>query len=223
MGPVLGGLLPLAVGVAISPVPIIATILMLLAPRAGRTSAGFLLGWVGGIVVVTTIFTLLASAVGLGPSEGSASGISWVRLLVGLSLVALSVRQWRSRPPNGDTGALPTWMTSIEQFTFGKAAGLAFLLAAVNPKNLLLCAAAGTAIGSGSLTGGQRVVAVVLYTVVAACTVAGPVVAYAFAAPRMRAPLDDLKGWLQDNNTTVMAVLLLVFGVVLTGQGLGAL
>jgi predicted histidine transporter YuiF (NhaC family) len=48
MGSVIGELLPLAVG-AVSPVPIIATILMLLAPKAGGTSACFLAGWVVGI------------------------------------------------------------------------------------------------------------------------------------------------------------------------------
>src|SRR4051812_15000341 len=45
MGTVLGDLLPLTVGVAVSPVPIIAVIPMLLAPRAGAASvANFLTG-----------------------------------------------------------------------------------------------------------------------------------------------------------------------------------
>ena len=45
MGTVIGDLLPLALGVAISPVPIIAVILMLLSPRAGAASLGFAVGW----------------------------------------------------------------------------------------------------------------------------------------------------------------------------------
>jgi hypothetical protein len=35
--------------------------------------------------------------------------------------------------------------------------------------------------------------------------------------------LDDLRAWLNSNNATVMAVLLLVIGVVLFGKGLGGL
>src|SRR3954452_16607244 len=58
VGKVLGDLLPLAVGVAISPVPIIAVILMLLAPKAGRASTGFLIMWVVGIAAATTVFLL---------------------------------------------------------------------------------------------------------------------------------------------------------------------
>ena len=42
---VIGEILPLALGIAISPIPIIAAILMLLSPRARTTSVGFLLGW----------------------------------------------------------------------------------------------------------------------------------------------------------------------------------
>jgi hypothetical protein len=53
MGAVIGDLLALAIGVAISPVPIIAVILMLLSRKATATSMGFLLGWVAGVVVVT--------------------------------------------------------------------------------------------------------------------------------------------------------------------------
>ena len=50
-GAVLGDVLPLAVAVLISPIPIIAAILMLLSPNAGATSVGFMLGWLGGILI----------------------------------------------------------------------------------------------------------------------------------------------------------------------------
>ena len=59
MGAVIGDLLPLGLGVAISPIPIIAVILMLLSRQAARTSTGFLAGWVAGIVVVTAVVLLL--------------------------------------------------------------------------------------------------------------------------------------------------------------------
>ena len=44
MGSANGELLPTALGVAISPVPIVAIILMLLAPHARAASVAFLLG-----------------------------------------------------------------------------------------------------------------------------------------------------------------------------------
>ena len=82
---------------------------------------------------------------------------------------------------------------------------------------------AGVTIADGALDTGQQVVAVVVFTALAASTVVLPVVAYLVAKERMRRPLEDLRGWLQANNATVMAVLILVIGVTQVGKGLGGL
>lgn len=222
MGEVLGQLLPLALGVAISPVPVIAVILMLFAPKAGGTSAGFLIGWLAGIIAATVLFTWLSSTVGLGGSDGSAAA-GWVRIALGVLLLALAAKQWRGRPAPGEEARLPGWMSAIDRFTTGKALALGFALSAVNPKNLAMCAAAGVAVGAGGLTVGSATAVIAVFTVIAGCTVAVPVLAYAFAAERMRGPLDRLKVWLEGDNATVMAVLLLVMGVVLVGKGIGGL
>lgn len=93
----------------------------------------------------------------------------------------------------------------------------------INPKNLLMCIAAGVTIGGASLSLGQQIGSVAIFTVIAASTVAIPVIGYLVAAQKLRAPLDELKQWLQANNATVIAVLMLVIGVVLIGKGIGGL
>ena len=65
MGTAIGDVLPLAIGVAISPIPIIATILMLLTPRAGSTATAFLAGWILGIAVGYVVFVAIGSAIGI--------------------------------------------------------------------------------------------------------------------------------------------------------------
>jgi threonine/homoserine/homoserine lactone efflux protein len=222
MGQVVGDILPLAVGVAVSPVPIIAVILMLFAPRAGGTSACFLIGWVAGIVAVLVI-ALLAAGGATGDDSGPSAVVSWLKLVLGAGLLFLAVRQWRSRPAEGEQPTLPKWMAAIDSFTPLKALGLAFLLAGVNPKNLALGVAAGVTIGQAGLAGGQATLAGVVFVVIAVSTVAGPVLAYAVASEQMTGPLDRLKSWLQANNATVMAVLLLVMGASVVGKGLAGL
>jgi Sap, sulfolipid-1-addressing protein len=91
----------------------------------------------------------------------------------------------------------------------------------VNPKNLIMAAGAGVAIGSAALDLRGDAAAVAVFTVIAASTV--PVFGCFVAAERMRGPLDSLKGWLQDNNATVMATLILVIGAVLVGKGVSGL
>ncbi|MEV0585493.1 GAP family protein [Nonomuraea sp. NPDC050310] len=219
MNGAIGDVLPLALGVAISPIPIIAVILMLLAPRAGGTSFGFLVGWVGGIVVATTVFAVLANVIGLQSGGQPSAAVSWIKILLGLLMLALAWKQWRSRPKAGAQGELPGWMKAIDQMTPAKGAALGFALSAVNPKNLMMCVGAGVSVAQA----GAYVVPIVVFTVIAASTVAIPVVAYAVAAERMRGPLNELRGWLEQNNATVMFVLLLVIGAVLLGKGIGGL
>ena len=222
MGEVLGQLLPYAIGVAISPVPIIAVILMLLAPHAGGTSAGFLIGWVAGIVVVTTVFVLLAGVI--DPSDGGPSPvIAWVKLVLGLLLVAMAVGQFRKRPRAGEEPVLPGWMAAIDKVTPVRAVGLGAALSGINPKNLGLCLAAGSTIGGAGLGTGATVVAVTVFTVLAAATVALPVLAYAVASDRMRAPLDALHGWLVQENAVIMGTLQAVLGPVLLGHGIAGI
>ncbi|MFF2272773.1 GAP family protein [Agromyces sp. NPDC058136] len=222
MGPVIGDILPLALGVAISPIPIIAAILMLLSPKAKGTSVGFLLGWLAGIVVAVVVFVLLASVIPAEDPDASKPIAGTVKIILGALLLLLALKQWRSRPAPGEEAALPKWMSAIDQLNAGKGAGLGFLLSAVNPKNLLMAAGAGVVIGTGGLSVGETTVAVVVFTVIAGCSVAIPVIGYLLAAKRMAGPLESLRGWLVHNNATVMAVLLLVIGVVMVGKGIGS-
>ena len=219
MGTVLGELLPLAVGVAISPIPIVATILMLLSPRAGGTSTGFGSGWVIGILVVTVIVVALSGSIDTDTGPSHSAGVAWVKIVLGITLVVLAGKQWRDR---ADTAA-PAWMQAIDRMTFVKATGLGVLLSAVNPKNLLLCVSAGVAIGTGGVSTGGKIVAVVVFTLLAASTVLIPVIGYALAADRLRGALDELKSWLQAHNHAVMAVVLLVMGAVVAGKGIAGL
>jgi threonine/homoserine/homoserine lactone efflux protein len=222
MGSVIGAILPLAIGIAISPIPIIAAILMLLSPKAKGTSVGFLLGWIVGILVAVTVFTLLSSVIPSGDSDDSKPAHGTIQIVLGAALLFMALRQWRSRPKHGEEAKLPTWMSAINTMNAAKGFGLAFLLAAVNPKNLLMGAGAGVTIGSAGLSVGSVIIVIVVFTVIAAASVAIPVIAYLIASERMRRPLESLRTWLVQNNSTVMAVLLLVIGVVLIGKGIGS-
>ncbi len=168
------------------------------------------------------MFTVIAATAGLDDdSSGPSTTASWIKIVLGVLLLLLAVKQWRSRPRPGEDASLPTWMSAIDSFTFVKALGLGFLLSAVNPKNLLMCVGAGTIVGGSTLATGEQAVAVAVYTLIAACTVTIPVVGYLVASERMRGPLEELRAWLQQSNAAVMSVLLLVIGVVLVGKGLG--
>ncbi|MDH2416278.1 GAP family protein [Nocardioides sp. CER19] len=222
MDEVIGELLPLALGVAISPVPIIAVILMLLAPRAKVAAWSFLAGWVVGIVAVLAVVSVLVGPVDDG--EGGPSAVSaWIRVGLGVVLVLLAAKQWASRPKAGEPTKLPAWMSALDRITPWKAGGLGALLSGLNPKNLVLCAGGGVAIGSSALPAGEAVIAGAAFVAIAAASVAAPVLGYTLAEKRMRDVLDELRDWLTDHNAAVMTVLLLTIGVTSIGKGIGGL
>jgi threonine/homoserine/homoserine lactone efflux protein len=218
MNQVIGEILPLAVGIAISPIPIIAAILMLLSPRAKGTSIGFMIGWLAGIVVAIVLSSLLSSVI--PPETGGRSPVAGViKIILGVLLLVLAIKQWRTRPAKGDQASLPKWMSAIDSMSAVKALWLGFLLAAANPKNLLLAIAAGVVVGGAGLTVGQMAVVIMIFVLLAASTVLVPVFGYLIASARLAEPLDKLRQWLVDNNAVIMAVLLLVLGVALIGKG----
>jgi len=222
MGGLIGDILPLALGVAISPIPIIAAILMLLSPNARTTGVGFLGGWIAGVVIAIVAFTLLSTVLPESDSGASHPVKGTIRLVLGLLLILLAAKQWRARPRGQAAPALPKWMSAIDTMTPVKGLGLGVALSALNPKNLIMAAGAGIAIGDSNLDSSQTVVVIVVYTVIAASTVAVPVIGYLVAAGRMAEPLESLRGWLVRENTVVMAILLLVIGVVMIGKGIAS-
>src|SRR3954452_18190418 len=223
MGSVIGDLLPVALGVAISPMPIIAVILMLLSPRAGSASLTLLAGWIVGITVVVTVVALAVDPADDSQADNPSTLATVLKLLLGAAVVLLGVRQWQKRAKDGETPAPPAWMGAIDQVTPLKAFGLGVLLSAVNPKNLTLDLAGGVIIASGGLSSGETAVAIAVFVVIGSSSMAIPVVGYLVARERMQAPLGHLRDWLNAKNATVMSSLLLVIGVVIFGNGLAGL
>jgi threonine/homoserine/homoserine lactone efflux protein len=218
VGDAIGETLGFAVGIAVSPIPIAAVILMLFSGRARSNSVAFMVSWIAGIAVVTAVVVAIP---GLETDDAAPSTTTgWIKLVLGVLLLAVAVRQWGARPGPDDEPTVPGWMARIDDLGPGAAFGLGFLLSALNPKNLLLAVAAGASLGALPLSTGETAAAVAVFTVIAALTVAVPVVAYLVAGARLDPTLDRTKAWLIGNNTAVMAVLLLVFGVNLLGDGL---
>jgi hypothetical protein len=220
MGEAIGQLLPFAVGVAISPLPIVAVVLMLVTPRARSNGPAFLAGWLAGIALAGAVLLAIA-----GPSNASQQGepaawVDWLKLVLGLLLVLVAARQWRARPHQGQEAPMPKWMGALDNFTPPKAAGAAVLLGTVNPKNLLFIIGGVAAVAQTGIPTGQQAGAWAVFCVLASIGVAAPVVIYFAMGERAAGLLDGLKNWMASHNTAVMAVLCLIVGVKLIGDAI---
>lgn len=218
MSYVLLELLPLGIAIAVSPFPIIPALLLLFTPRATANSLGFIGGWVSGIAGTTVVFGVLTAFIELW--DEPPTWTSWARILIGLALVAFGIRQWLARKSVADT---PSWMTAIDETTPGNAYRLGLILSAANPKILLLTAAAGVTLGAEHLGLNQTIVGLLFFTALASCTVASPLVARILGGPNVLTPLERAKVWLETNNATIMAIVILAIGLILTIKGIRGL
>ena len=211
-------MLPIALAIAASPFPVIPAILLLLTTRPRANGGSFLAGWVIGIAASTAVFVALASLI--GPRGPSPAWTSWVRIALGLALLVLAARQWSRRRTNIET---PAWLRAIDESTPRTALRLGVLLSAANPKILVLTAAAGLAIASADLSAARAVGTLVVFTVVAAVTVALPLLLYVTLGERMLNPLRAANTWLVSHNAAVMAVVIALIGAYLLVDGVAQL
>lgn len=223
MGEAIGQTLPFGVAVALSPVPVIAIVLILGTPQASSNGLAFLLGWVFGLAAVGTIVLLATSGTDTTEDDGPAAWVSWVKLALGVLMLLIAGRSWRGRPREGEPAAMPGWMTALDTFTAPKSAGMAVLLSAVNPKNLVLTLGAAAAIVETGIPAGEEFVALAVFVLVGALGIAIPVIIYVVMGSRADELLSDLKGWLGEHGAAIMAAVCLVIGAKLIGDAISGL
>ena len=220
---VIGSILPLAIAVTISPIPIIAEILLLFTKKPVANAASYLAGFILGVAGVLAILVAIAGTLNLSAGSGPSKGTSILQLALGALLLAAALRQFRGRPKPGQEAAMPKWMNGIAGFTPGKSLLVGAGIGALNPKNIIVGVAAAVAIASASLPAGQDVGASAVYVLVAVLGVAAPLVVTLAMGEKSQPILDKWKAWLGQNNAAVMSVLFLVFAVVLIGKGIAGI
>lgn len=223
MGSAVGEILPLGIGVAVSPFPVIAVILMLFTRRAKSNAPAFLAGWVAGLALAGVIVLLISIRVDLPVDDESSAAGSTLRTVAGVLLLLLAWWQWQSRPQDGGETRMPPWMRRLDTANPAMAFALGVVLSGLNPKDTTLTVIAAAEIADAGLSAGESAVALAVFIAIATISVLAPVVLYFALGDRAEATLSGWKTWLFAHNAAVMAVLFLLFGVWLAAQGVRGL
>ena len=223
MGQAIGGSLPLAIGIALSPIPIIAVVLMLTTARARANGLAFLVGWLVGLGIVGAVVLAIAGPAGASESGAPATWVSWVKIALGALLLLVALRQFRGRPRSGGEAPMPRWMARIDKFKPPAALGLAAVLAGANPKNLLLAVGGAAAIVATGVGGAQQATAYLIFALTGTLGVAAPVVIYFAMGDRSQEMLAKLSDWMSRNNAVIMSIICLIIGVKLIGDAISGL
>lgn len=210
-----------AIAAAISPVPIIAAILILFSDHARRNGVLYLLGWVTGMLICIGAVLLLPEDLGFQRSAILAMAGASARIVVGLLFIVAALAVWLRRPKTGEAHPLPAWTNRIESLTGFQSLLLAVGLAVINPKNLALAFSVMLSLAEAGALPWQARLAVALFVLIGSCTIAAPVFYRLFAGKGADRQLQTWKEWLTYNNATVVCVVLLMMGVMIIGKGVG--
>jgi len=223
VGQAIGQMLTMAVGVALSPIPIIASVVLVGSPRGRVNGPAFVVGCAASAALIGGV--LLAVGVGSGTSDsgGPSTGTSALKLVLGIVLLGMAARQWRGRPAGDDDPPLPKWMGALDGFSPPKSLLGGLVVTGLNPKNLLLVAAGAAAVASAGATAGEEAVAWAIFTLIAIVGVATPVVISYAMGDRSEELLQRLRTWMAHSSGVIMAVILLLIGVKLLGDGIAGL
>lgn len=93
----------------------------------------------------------------------------------------------------------------------------------MNPKNLILAMSAGAAIAQAALSDGEDVIAIAVFVAIGSVTVVGAVLVNLVAGRRAESALASVKSFMATHNSVIMAVLLLLIGAKVLGQGIAGL
>jgi Sap, sulfolipid-1-addressing protein len=213
---VLGQTLPYALGILLSPLPVIPVLFILLGPRPRQSSIGYAVGWCCGVAFSTEIFVLLS--VFITTIESTPRWLPWVVIPLGVALLLLAIQRWsvRHKPK-----PLPGWMTALETAPPAKAFGLGFLVTIVSSPVFLI--GAGLTIGTANQSAAKDSFDVLIFTLIASGLVILPVVLYLIAGKSVASVLLASKQWLERNYATVSTIILFVFGVLILMKGIGTL
>lgn len=222
MGSALGQIVPIGVGVAISPVPIVAVVLMLVA--GGRWKAtSFTVGWIAGLTVLGAI--MLTVADGLHPTDHGvpADWIGPVKVALGAALLLVAAGQWFLSSRGSVGTATPRWMGAIDSLGPVKAAAAGVVMAAPRPKNLLLVLAATAAIAESGAGAGLQILVFAVFVAIGTAGVGAPLALSLALGDRSRTMLETFRVWMTRYYAAITSVILAAVGCVVLGLGIEAL
>jgi hypothetical protein len=217
----IGHILPIALAVAVSSVPIMATLFILLSPNRSRAALPFLIGWVVGLFIVITVCALAAQLVPsprFGRRPDTVVGV--LEIVVGLALVGVGIYTLRRARHSAE--AARTQSTSKRTIGPWQALGLGLILN-LRPKALLLAIAGGLTIRGDAGSTAEAVFVIVVYTVIGSSTVVVPIVGTLVNPTKMEPRLTSAREWLIRNGDVLTGFILIMIGVVVLGMGIARL
>lgn len=204
--------------VTLEPIPLSAFILLLAAERGLLKGLGFVMGWLGTLVLIVALIVVVTGGKPLIPQSSPSTAALVVKLAAGVALIGIAERRRRrlgSPSAAPKEKKQPKWMARIDQMNPLTAAGLGFLL-----QPWVLVAAGVTTIVEGKLSTPIEYIGVFAFAVWCSASYLA-LETYAALRPavvkaRLRAMLD----WINTHTDQAIVFLSLFLGLYLMAKAI---
>ena len=205
-----------AVGVALSPLPILAMLLVLGGRRPLLHGAAFWIAWTIGVAAPAIVFVVVAERSRAIDDEQAAIAVA--EIAIGAIFFAAALRfafGGRSEPSNSP----PRWLEELDRSGPLRSGALALLLSSGNPKNLALVLVAAVAI----VQDGRLALGTAVFVGLAVSTVSLLLVGYTAFPGRSRSMLTRLRGAIARNDRSIAMLGGFVLGAFFLADGIRSL
>lgn len=221
MDSLLGLLLPLGIGAAISPIPTTICIMLLSTRKPLTNAVAFLIGY-SAVLVAVGIFSLAFFGAGTTEHTERSSDIkNTIDVMFGGIFLVLALKIGLKAPDPNDPP--PGWIAAISTMGVGKALLFGMVMMATNFSSLPLYISGLKEIITADIGVADSILALALFILLIEVELLIPTVAYALAPRRAGAVLGATRQWLEKNNRVINIFVFVVFGGLLLVKGITGL
>lgn len=216
----IGKMLPVIMAIALTPIQIVAVIMILGGPNARASGPAFLVGWLAALSAVTAVAILLVEQL---DDSNRTPLVHWLQIALGILLLWVALRLWQKRPRDDAEPAPPKWLSSIGDARPGRACFLGAALCAGNPKIVALVLAGMSSLAYLSLSPSEVIAVAIAFILLGSSPVIALVLAHAVGGDSTEGSIEALKTFMLRNNNVILMVVFALLGTSVIGNGISGL
>jgi len=216
-----GLLLPLGIGAAISPVSIAVCLMLLNTRKPLANAVAFLIGYSAVLVVIGIFSLVFFGGGGAKDAERSSDIKNTIDAVFGIFFLGLALKSWLGTPdPNAPP---PGWIAAISTIGVSKALLFGMVIMTTNFSSLPLYLSGLKEIVTANIGVVDSILVLVLFILLIEVGLLVPTVASALAPHRSSAVLGATLRWLEKNYRGISIFIFVVFGILLSAKGITGL
>lgn len=205
--------LPMAFGVALSPMPIIAMIILTVIGAAKSKGTAFLFGWFIAIIAFMVFVVILGDQAGAGSESDPSVWSIILQFAFAFLLLFLAWNSWKKRPKKGEEPKEPGWISKLGTMSTPAVFALGMGIAILNVKNLPIIASSAIIIAQAHSTWASGLIDAAVFALIASIGVGLPWAISLIGGEKMKPTLEAMRDWLYQYNNIIMMLLFGFLGI----------